>query len=103
MDWSSAKVIKAVENQGYRRTEGRGKKGTHRVWVRKGKPGELHNTATIPVDRKRIAPGTMRSILGQLGIEEATLTAWYDKTIPPKPVAPPKVQPAYRRKKRAKP
>lgn len=95
MDWSSGDLIKAVENQGYTRKEGRGKRGTHRVWAKQGKAGELHNTVTVPVDRKRIAEGTMRNILDQLGVTEDTLRSWLAHPSTKREV---KTQPAYRKK-----
>ena len=76
MPYSSDDLIKAVERQGYVRKEGKGRRGTHRTWARPGKPGELHNTVTIPLSKKRIADGTLRSILRQLDISEATLKDW---------------------------
>jgi predicted RNA binding protein YcfA (HicA-like mRNA interferase family) len=78
MPWSSSEIIRAVERHGYTRKEGKGRRGTHRVWARKGSPGELHNTVTIPLDKGRIPGGTLHSMLKQLGIDEATLRAWLD-------------------------
>jgi len=76
--WSSSDVIKAVERQGYVRKDGRGRRGTHRVWARKGLPAERHNTVTIPLDKNQIPDGTLHSMLRQLGVDEATLRSWLD-------------------------
>ena len=76
MPFSSDDVIRAIEGQGYLRKEGRGRRGTHRTWARPGPPGSLHQTATVPLNNKRLPDGTLRSILRQLGIDEATLRSW---------------------------
>ena len=78
MPWSSAEVIRAVERHGYVRKEGRGRRGTHRVWARDGLPGERHNTVLIALNKNRIPDGTLHSMLRQLGIDEATLRSWLD-------------------------
>lgn len=95
MSWASAEVIKAVERQGFRRKEGKGRRGTHRVWARPGKPGDKHNTCVIPLDKNRIPDGTMASILRQLGVDETTLRGWLmGPAVEPSPVGPPKVSSA---------
>ena len=76
MPYSSNDLVRAVERQGFTRKEGHGRRGTHRVWAKPGPPGALHRTVTIPLSKKRIADGTLRSILTQLGIDEATLKSW---------------------------
>lgn len=79
MPWSSDELIKAVERHGFSKKGGHGPKGTHRVWARSGKPGELHNTVTIPLGKKRIPDGTLASILRNLGLDAAALETWRKK------------------------
>ncbi len=76
MPYSSDDLVKAVERQGFTRKDGTGRRGTHRVWAKPGDAGDRHQTVTIPLSKKRIADGTLRSILAQLGIDEATLKTW---------------------------
>jgi hypothetical protein len=66
----SPSTPKAVERQGFVRNEGNGRRRTHRVWARSGKPGERHNRVLIPLKQRRIPDETIGSILRQLGIDE---------------------------------
>lgn len=81
MPFSSNQIIGAIERHGYSQSEGTGKRGSHRTWTRKGKPGETHNTVVVKLNAREIPEGTLSSILRQLGIDKATLASWIDERL----------------------
>jgi predicted RNA binding protein YcfA (HicA-like mRNA interferase family) len=78
--FSSDEIIKGIERHDFTKSRGKGKRGSHRTWTRPPPtPGDRHTTVTIKLNCREIPVGTLRSILRQLGIDEATLRSWVDE------------------------